>query len=143
MLKHIPDIISPDLMRVLMDMGHGDELILGDANFPAAEVARRLVYAKGNDIPELLEAILKFFPLDEHSEKPVGLMQPGPQFDGLPKVWDEYRAVLGRSDENNRFTDFEYIDRFKFYERAQNAFAVVNTSETALFANVILKKGFI
>lgn len=143
MLKNIPDIISPELMKMLMEMGHGDELVLGDANFPAVEMGKRVVFAKGLGIPVLLEAILLFLPLDKHSVKPVAVMQPGPQYDGIPEVWEAYKDVINTSDEKDQFSDYEYVDRFDFYDRTKKAFAVVATSETALYANVILKKGFV
>jgi len=74
MLKHIPAILSPDLLKILMEMGHGDELVIADGNFPAAAVARRLVRLDGHGVPELLKAILRFFPLDPYVERPAALM---------------------------------------------------------------------
>jgi len=141
MLKNIPPIISPDLMRVLMEMGHGDEIVLADANFPAASVAQRLVRADGHGIPDLLEAVLQFLPLDQYVERPVALMAVVAGDPTKPTIWEEYRAILRRSRE--KFTDFEWIERFAFYERARQAFAVVATGERALYANIILKKGVV
>ena len=141
MLKNIPPIISPELIKVLMEMGHGDEIVLADGNFPAASVAQRLLRCDGHDVPELLEAVLKFFPLDIYVEKPVGLMEVVPGDDTKPTIWEEYRKIVAASGE--KFSDFEFVERFAFYERAQQAYAVVATSEVALYANVILKKGVI
>ena len=139
MLKNVPAILSPELMKVLMEMGHGDELVLADGNFPAASVARRLVRCDGHNVPELLEAVLKFFPLDTFVEQPVALMSVVPGDKTKPSIWDTYRTIVKNSGE--RFSDFEFVEWFAFYERAKKAYAVVATSEKALYANVILKKG--
>lgn len=141
MLKGIPAIISPDLMKVLMEMGHGDELVIADGNFPAASIAQRLVRADGHGVPPILEAVLKFFPLDKYVPKAVGLMQVVPGDPTKPTIWEQYRKIIKASGEP--FEDFDYIERFTFYERAKKAFAVVATSETALYANIILKKGVV
>ena len=141
MLKNIPDVISPDLMYVLMEMGHGDEIVLADGNFPAANVAQRLIRCDGHDVPEILEAVLKFFPLDIYVEKPVALMSIVSGDDTKPTIWEDYRKIINASGE--KFSDFEFVERFAFYERAQDAYAVVATSEKALYANIILKKGVI
>jgi len=139
MLKNIPPILSPELLKVLMEMGHGDEIVLADGNFPAASVAQRLLRCDGHGVPELLEAVLKFFPLDIYVEKPVGLMAVVPGDKTQPTIWETYRTIVRNSGE--RFSDFEFIEPFAFYERAKKAYAVVATSEKALYANVILKKG--
>ncbi|HEY8499600.1 MAG TPA: RbsD/FucU domain-containing protein [Clostridia bacterium] len=141
MLKGIPKVISPELIKVLMEMGHGDELVIADGNFPAASCAKRLVRCDGNDAVEVLDAILKFFPLDQYVEKPVFLMAVVPGDNVKPVIWDEFAEIIKKHDEN--FKEFEFIERFKFYERAKNAFAIVATSETALYANIILKKGVV
>jgi L-fucose mutarotase len=139
MLKGIPPILAPELMKILMEMGHGDEIVLADGNFPAAAVARRLVRCDGHGVPELLEAVLKLLPLDIYVERPVALMSVVPGDQTKPAIWDQYRALLQASGE--RFWDFEFVERFAFYERAKQAYAVVATSEKALYANIILKKG--
>ncbi|MBN1546075.1 MAG: L-fucose mutarotase [Syntrophaceae bacterium] len=141
MLKHIPTIFSPDSLKILMEMGHGDEIVLADGNFPAASVAQRLVRLDGHNIPEILEAVLEFFPLDTYVDSPVGLMAVVPGDSYKPEIWDEYRKILVASKEP--FKDFEMIERFAFYERAKNAYAVFATSESALYANIILKKGVV
>lgn len=140
MLKGIPSILTPDLLKILMEMGHGDELVIGDGNFAAASVAKRLVRCDGNMVPPLLKAILKIFPLDQYAKYPVALMQILPGDTYKPEIWDTYRAIL---KDDGHFTDFEYIDRSAFYDRAKNAFAIVATSETALYANLLLKKGVV
>jgi L-fucose mutarotase len=141
MLKGVPNIISPELLKILMEMGHGDEIVLADGNFPAASVARRLVRADGHNIPELLEAILKFFPLDTYVDSAVALMAVVPGDNVKPTIWEKYRGIIKKSGEE--FKDFEMVERFAFYERAAKAYAVIATSEAALYANVILKKGVI
>lgn len=141
MLKGVPAVISPELMKILMEMGHGDELVIADGNFPAATCAKRLVRADGHGVPPVLEAVLKFYPLDIYVDKPVGLMQIVPGDTTKPTIWNEYKSILLASGE--RFSEFEFIERFEFYDRAKKAFAVVATGESALYANIILKKGVV
>jgi len=141
MLKGIPPILSPELLKVLAEMGHGDELVLADGNFPAVTNAQRLVRADGHGVPPLLEAILQLFPLDPYVDHPVALMAVVPGDPTKPTIWDEYRQVISSAEPS--FTDFEYVERFAFYDRAKAAFAVVATTESALYANIILKKGVI
>ena len=139
MLKNIPPILSPDLMKTLMEMGHGDDIVLADGNFPAASTAQRLVRCDGHGVPELLEVILKFFPLDTYVDRPVAVMQIVPGDPTEPTIWEQYEEILKSSDQEH--VDLDYLERFRFYERARNAYAVVATSEEALYANIILKKG--
>jgi L-fucose mutarotase len=141
MLKNIPNILSPDLLKILMEMGHGNEIVLADGNFPAASIAQRLIRLDGHGIPEILEAILNFFPLDTYVDLSVGLMAVTPGDPYKPVIWDEYRKIILASKEP--FKEFEYIERFNFYERAKNAYTVIATSESALYANIILKKGVV
>ena len=142
MLKNIPNILSPELLKTLMEMGHGDELVIADGNFPAASFARKLVRLDGHGVPEVLKAILRFFPLDTYVEMPVALMAAVEHGKNLtPPIWEVYRRTIKESDE--RFTEFALEERAAFYERAKRAFAVVATSESALYANIILKKGVV
>ena len=141
MLKGIPKIISPDLMKVLLEMGHGDEIVLADGNFPAASCAGKLIRCDGHNVPELLEALLKFFPLDTYSPQPVSLMQVVEGDSVIPTIWDKYQSIIHKYDQT--FTSFEMVDRFTFYERAKTAYTIVATSEEALYANIILKKGVV
>jgi len=141
MLKGIPPILSPELMKILLEMGHGDELVLADGNFPAATCAQRLVRSDGHNVPELLDAILQFFPLDQYVDQPVGLMAVVPGDPTKPTIWEEYKTIVKKHAP--KAGDFEFIERFAFYERAQKAFAIVATSEKALYANIILKKGVV
>jgi L-fucose mutarotase len=139
MLKGISSIISPELLKILMEMGHGDELVIGDGNFPAASVARRLIRADGHGGPELLDAILALLPLDTFVERPVALMAVVPGDPTQPSIWEEYRRIIRRHEPG--FKDFELVERFAFYERARAAYAVLASGEAALYANLILKKG--
>ncbi len=139
MLRNIPTILSPELLKILMEMGHGDEIVLADGNFPAASVAQRLVRCDGHGVPELLEAVLKLLPLDIYVPQPVALMAVVAGDKTKPTIWETYRTLVKNSGE--QFSDFEFVERFAFYERAKKAYAVVATSEKALYANIILKKG--
>jgi L-fucose mutarotase len=146
MLINIPSILSPYLLKTLMEMGHGDEIVVADGNFPAASIARhtasrRLIRLDGHGVPTVLEAILKVFPLDQYVEKPVSLMQVDSGDPVKTPIWDQYRKIIKASNE--QFEDFELIEHFAFYERAKNSYAVVATSESAQYANVILRKGCI
>jgi L-fucose mutarotase len=148
MLKKIPSILPPQLLKILMEMGHADEIVIADGNFPAASIAactvsKQVIRMDGHDVPPTLEAILQLFPLDPYVEKPVGLMQVVSGDTVQTPIWDEYRKIIKASDESEKFIDFEFIERFEFYERAKKAYAVIATSEKALYANVILKKGVV
>lgn len=140
MLKNIPSIISPELLKILHEMGHGDEIVIGDGNFPAASNAQRLVRCDGHGVTELLDAILQLFPLDTYVESPVALMQVTAGDNVDPVIWKDYKKVVDAHQDNVKF---EEIERFAFYERARQAYAIVATGETALYANVILKKGVV
>ncbi len=141
MLKGIPAIIPPELLKILMEMGHGDELVISDGNFPAASIAQRLVRCDGHGIPEILDAVLKFYPLDPYVEAPTMLMQVVPGDPVETPIWDVYKDIVKKHEPNNN--KFENIERFAFYERAKKAYAVVATGEKALYANIILKKGVV
>jgi len=141
MLKGIPKIISPDLMKILLEMGHGDEIVLADGNFPAASCGAKLIRCEGHGVLEVLQAILQFFPLDTYSDHSVSLMKVVKGDPTTPSIWETYDAVIKQYDTH--FDSFEMIDRFAFYERAKKAYAIVATSESALYANMILKKGVV
>lgn len=141
MLRGISPVISPDLIKVLMEMGHGDELVIADGNFPSASIAQRLVRADGLGCVILLDAILRLFPLDQYIEKPVALMAVVAGDPYKPVIWDDYRTVVQKHETN--FIDFDYVERFAFYERSRKAYAVLATSEMALYANIMIKKGVI
>ncbi len=145
MLRGIPAEISPDLMHALMSMGHGDELVIADGNFPAASTAaaagRRLVRADGHGVPAVLRAVMQFFTLDTFVEDPAVVMQPVDAGRPEPAIWSEFRAILARAE--GRQVALTPIERFAFYERARRAFCVVATGEKAVYANIILKLGVV
>lgn len=138
MLKGIPKIISPELMKILMEMGHGDEIVLGDGNFPGENYGKRCVRCDGHGVPELLEAILKFLPLDTY-DYPVYVMGKVPGDTVETPIWDKYSQIIKPYTKENLCE----LERFEFYERAKRAYAVVMTGETALYANIIIKKGVV
>lgn len=141
MLKGIPSILQPELLKILMEMGHGDEIVISDGNFPAAANAQRLIRCDGNGVVPVLDAVLKLLPLDSYSEHPVSLMEVVPGDPYQPVIWDDYQAILQKYEPvHNRI---EYVERFAFYERARKAYAVIATSETALYANILLRKGVV
>ena len=141
MLNGIPAILSPDLVKTLMEMGHGDEIVLADGNFPAASHAQRLIRCDGHGIPELLTAIIELFPLDAYVEHPVIGMAVATGDPIEPIIWKEYDEIINRQGDDT--VSIDYIERFDFYERAKKAYAIVATSEQALYGNLILKKGVI
>ena len=141
MLKGIPSILSPELLKTLMEMGHGDEIVLADGNFPKFAHPANVIRLDGHGIPEILDAILRFFPLDPYVEHPTVFMAVLPDDPYKPEIWPVYREI-GKKYEKDGLRE-ETIDKFTFYERAKKAYAVVTTSEGALYANVILKKGVV
>lgn len=142
MLKGISKKLSPELLKILCEMGHGDEIVLADANFPSENYGKRVVRADGISGCDMLDAVLSLFPLDSYSNPNLILMQLMDCDVGKidPVIWDKYASIAQKHDENARVGN---IDRFEFYERAKNAYAVVATGEEAVYANVILKKGVI
>ena len=141
MLKGIPPTVSPELMYTLMKMGHGDELVLADGNFPADSIAQRIVRADGLSVPDILQAVLQFYPLDSYADASVFVMQPVPGDPPRPPIWDRFQELLDVGE--GKAVELKRVERFAFYEQAKKAYAVVATSETALYANLILKKGVV
>lgn len=142
MLKGIPEIISPDLLKILDEMGHGDDLVIGDSNYPAASNARRLVRADGHGVPELLDAILSLFPLDTFVAEPVSLMQVVKGDSTVPEVQERIRAVVRKHDPRGD-SAVGMVERFEFYEKAKQAYAIVATTEHGAYGCMIIKKGVI
>lgn len=138
MLKKIPKILSPELVKIMMEMGHGDEIVIADGNFPSASLAQRLVRADGHGAPEILTAMLELFPLDTYA-KPVFLMAKVPGDETPVPIFDTYRDIVKPYTDAN----VEFLERFEFYERAKKAYCVVATGEGALYANIIIKKGVV
>ncbi|MBR4889362.1 MAG: fucose isomerase [Clostridia bacterium] len=142
MLKGIPAIIPPELLKLLAEMGHGDELTIGDANFPGHSCCKTVVRMDGHSVPEILDAILKLMPLDPYVDHPVSLMEVVPGDNVETPIWDTYRDIVKKYDD--REDPFENIERFAFYDRVkEKSCFVIMSGETALYANVILKKGVI
>ena len=139
MLKNIPSVISPELLYHMMCMGHGDELILADGDFPVETFSKRTVTAYGHEIPVLLDAILQFFPLDPFVDSPFAIMAPVEKDAEEPPNWSTYRSIIKKY--NKDFKNFEYVERFDFYEQAKDSYLVVATTEPD--GNLILKKGVV
>lgn len=144
MLKGIPKIISPELLKVLCEMGHSDTIVIADGNFPAESMGKDCIVIRcdGHGGAELLDAILQLFPLDTYVEKPVSLMEVVPGDNVETPIWDEYKEIISRYDGRGADT-VTNIERFAFYEKAKKAYAIIATGESALYANVILQKGVI
>ncbi len=142
MLKGVSKIVSPELVKVLCEMGHGDEIVIADGNFPSENFGKRVIRADGISGTAMLDACLALIPLDTYSDPNFILMQLMDRDVGKidPVIWDEYKAIADKHDRNVRVGN---IDRFEFYERAKNAYAVIATGEAAVYANIILKKGVI
>jgi len=140
MLKKIPNILSPELLKVLMEMGHSDTIVIADGNFPGETMGKRVIRMDGHGVPQLLDAILEFFPLDTYVEFPVSLMEVVKGDPYVPEIWDKYKEIINNKNEN---INISYLERFKFYEKAKKAYAVIMTGETALYANIILQKGVV
>lgn len=143
MLKGIPAILGPELLKILCEMGHTDELTIGDGNFPGHTYGKTVIRMDGHGVPEILDAILQVFPLDTYVERPVTLMQVVKGDDVKTPIWDQYKEIVSKYDERGA-SCFEEIDKWEFYEKTkQNSSVVIMTSEKALYANVILKKGVV
>ena len=144
MLKGIPTILSPQLLKVLCEMGHGDMLVIGDGNFPAETIGKDAIVIRmdGHGVPELLDAILKLYPLDTYVDKAVNLMEVVPGDPVETPIWDEYKDIVAKYDVRGTAA-IGHIERFAFYEEAKKAYAIVATSEKALYANIILTKGVV
>ena len=144
MLKGIPQLLSPELLKVLCEMGHSDTIVIGDGNFPAETIGKnaKVIRYDGQDIPALLDAILQVFPLDTYVEKPVSLMKVMKGDKVETPIWDFYKDIISKYDERGAET-VGNIERFAFYEEAKKAYAVIATGEKALYANIILQKGVV
>lgn len=144
MLKNIPKILSPELLKVLCEMGHGDRLVISDGNFPAESMGKnaKVIRMDGHGVPEILDAILQLFPLDTYVEKPVGLMEVVPGDTVETPIWNTYFNTVQKYDARGEAA-VQYIERFAFYEEAKKAYAIIATGESALYANILLQKGVV
>lgn len=144
MLKNIPKILSPELLKVLCEMGHGDRLVISDGNFPAESVGKnaKVIRMDGHGVPEILDAILQLFPLDTYVEKPVGLMEVVPGDTVETPIWNTYFDTVQKYDARGE-NAVQYFERFAFYDAAREAYAIIATGESALYANILLQKGVV
>lgn len=144
MLKGIPKILSPQLLKVLCEMGHSDRLVIADGNFPSETMGKNgiVIRMDGHNVPEILDAILQVFPLDTYVEKPVNLMEVMPGDNVETPIWDTYKEIVAKYDDRGADA-VGNIERFKFYEETKTACCVIATSESALYANIMLQKGVI
>lgn len=144
MLKNIPKILSPELLKVLCEMGHGDRLVISNGNFPAESMGKnaKVIRMDGHGVPELLDAILQLFPLDTYVEKPVGLMEVVPGDPVETPIWNTYFDTVQKYDARGE-NAVQYIERFAFYAQAKEAYAIIATGESALYANILLQKGVV
>ena len=141
MLKNISPILSPDLLHALAAMGHGDEIVLADGNFPADSHTKLCLRADGHSVPAVLAAVLTLLPLDTFVESPAMVMDPVDPHPTEPPVWSDFATIIEAAE--GRAIPLKRIERYAFYERARNAYAIVATGETALYGNLILKKGVV
>lgn len=144
MLKGIPKILSPELLKVLCEMGHSDRLVIADGNFPAQTMGKNgiVIRMDGHGACEILEAILQVFPLDTYVEHPMNLMQVMPGDPVETPIWEEYKKIVKKADDRGESVIGE-IERFAFYEEAKSAYAIIATGESALYANIMLQKGVV
>ncbi len=144
MLKGIPKILSPELLKILCEMGHSDRIVIGDGNFPVESMGKNALTVRcdGHGVPELLDAILQVFPLDTYVEHPVNLMEVMPGDNVETPIWDTYKEIVKKYDERGEKA-IGTIERFQFYEEAKTAYVIVSSGETALYANIMLQKGVV
>lgn len=144
MLKGIPKILSPELLKVLCEMGHSDRLVIADGNFPAESMGKDAIVIRmdGHSASDVLEAILQVFPLDTYVEKPVNLMEVMPGDRVETPIWNTYETIIAAQDSRGADA-IGHIERFAFYKEAREAYAIIATGESALYANVMLQKGVI
>lgn len=144
MLKGIPKILSPELLKVLCEMGHSDRLIIADGNFPAESMGKnaKVIRMDGHGTVDVLKAVLEVFPLDTYVANPVNLMEVMPGDNVETPIWEEYTQVVKTFDERGE-NAIGHIERFAFYEEAKKVYAVIATGESALYANIMLQKGVV
>ena len=146
MLKGIPKILSPQLLKALCEMGHSDRLVIADGNFPSESMGKDAIVIRmdGHGIPEILDAILEVFPLDTYTDKPVNLMELMPRDVGkiATPIWDEYKKFVAKHDERGADA-VGNIERFAFYEEAKQVYCIIATGESAVYANIMLQKGIV
>lgn len=144
MLKGIPKILSPELLKILAEMGHSDRLVISDGNFPAESMGKDAIVVRmdGHGVPEILDAILQVFPLDTYVEKPVNLMEVMKGDNVETPIWNTYKEIIAKYDERGAAA-VGNIERFAFYEEAKKVYCIIATGESALYANIMLQKGVV
>ena len=149
MLKGIPNIISPELLKVLDEMGHTDEITIADGNFPGHTYGKKVIRLDGHGVPEILVAILQLMPLDTYPnakgevDPPCTLMAVEPGDNAKTPIWDEYKAIVKKYDDRGADC-FQEINKWDFYRQTQEkSTCVIMSTETAIYANVILRKGVV
>lgn len=143
MLKGIPAILSPELLKRLCEMGHSDKLLIADGNFPTHTVGAdsHIVRMDGHGVCEILDAVLQLFPLDTYTERPVSIMEKVLGDTVATPIWDEFKNIVAKYD--SREDAIGSIERFAFYEEAKKSYLIIATSEKALYGNIMLQKGVV
>lgn len=143
MLKGIPEIISPELLKYLCEMGHSDRLVIADGNFPTHTVGKdaHIIRMDGHGVCEILDAILKLFPLDTYDESPVRIMEKVPGDTVETPIWDEFKEIVAKYDSRDNIIG--KYERLEFYEEAKKTYLIIATSEMALYGNIMLQKGVV
>jgi L-fucose mutarotase len=141
MLRNIPPILSPDVLWTLRAMGHGDELVIADANFPATALTQRCHRLDGLTATDVLLAVLTVLPLDQFVPTPALVMEVVDDPDEVPPIVSGFQDIITETADNPAI--LTKLERFAFYDRAKTSFAIIQTGETRLYGNIILKKGVI
>ncbi|MEM8950451.1 MAG: RbsD/FucU domain-containing protein [Pseudomonadota bacterium] len=141
MLKGLDPLLNTDLLGVLSAMGHGDDLVIADTNFPTTTMGKRVVRIPGISAPRVLEAVLSVMPLDDFVDEPCGRIEVVGDPDAVPEVCEEFQQVIDKAEDGRM--QIAKIERFEFYRRAREAFAVVQTGETRLYGCILLKMGVV
>lgn len=141
MLRDINPLLSPDLLHALRAMGHGDEIVIADANFPGTSTGPSCIRADGSSASEILEAVMSIMPLDSFVPDPALTMQVVGDAQAIPEAVADFQNIIEATADNP--VQIQTLERFAFYKRAATAFAIVQTGERRLYGNIILKKGVI
>ena len=141
MLRNIDPLLSPDLLHALRSMGHGDDIVIADANFPGSSVGPECLRADGSSASDILRAVLSVMPLDNFVPDPALTMQVVGNPEAVPEAVADFQSIIHQTADNP--VEIQSLERFAFYERASQAFAIVQTGERRLYGNIILKKGVI
>lgn len=142
MLIGINPLLSPELLKTLCEMGHGDMIVIADGNFPAESCGKnaKVIRMDGHGVPEIMKAILEVFPLDQYVDNPVKLMERCEGDNADVSIWKKYDELVDNADKRGRKL-ISKLERFAFYEEAKKAYCIIATTETSQYANVILQKG--